>query len=172
MSYGLLLLRVAVGLTFAAHGAQKLFGSFGGPGMKGATGFVQSLGFRPPTLWVWLLALAEFCGGLGLAFGLLTPFAALVLAIDMLVAIWTVHWQNGFFATNGGLEFPLALAVAATTVAFTGPGRFSIDRAIGWDNEITGVWWGVGVGALALAAAVLILAAGRTQPRPAEAQEG
>jgi putative oxidoreductase len=172
MSYGLLLLRVAVGLTFAAHGAQKLFGWFGGPGMQGAAGFVRSLGFRPPTPWVWLLALAEFFGGLGLAFGLLTPLVALVLAIDMLVAIWTVHWQNGFFAGNGGLEFPLALGVAATALAFTGPGRFSIDRAIGWDDETMGVWWGVGVGATALAAAVLILALGRTQPRPAEAPKG
>src|SRR2546429_8952783 len=152
MSYGLLLLRVVVGGTMFSHGAQKLFGWFGGPGLRGTAGFFESLGWRLPLALAFLAGLAEK-SGVAFALGLLTPLAALGIAVVMLNAIFVVHWRNGFFNGNGGLEFPLTLATVAVAVAATGPGRFSIDRLIGWDDNISGVWWGVGVLGAALAVA-------------------
>ena len=150
MSYGLLLLRVVVGGTMFSHGAQKLFGWFDGHGLRRTAGFFESLG------WGWPLAMAFLAGlgetsGIAFAAGLLTPLAALGIAVVILNAIFVVHWKNGFFNGNGGLEFPLTLATVAVAVAAIGPGRFSIDRLIGWDDNITGVWWGVGIAAAALA---------------------
>ena len=150
MSYGLLLLRVVVGGTMFGHGAQKLFGWFGGHGPKGTGGFFEQLGFRAPVLMAIAAGLSE-ASGLLFAAGFLTPLAALATAVVMFNAIWTVHWSKGFWNSNGGLEFPLVLATVAIAVAAIGPGRFSIDRLIGWDDNISGVWWGVGVGAAALA---------------------
>jgi putative oxidoreductase len=150
MSYGLLLLRVVVGGTMFSHGAQKLFGWFGGPGLRGTAGFFESLGWRMPLALAFLAGLAE-TSGVSFALGLLTPLAALGIAVVMLNAIFVVHWRSGFFNGNGGLEFPLTLATVAVAVAATGPGRFSIDRIIGWDDNLSGVWWGVGVAAAALA---------------------
>jgi putative oxidoreductase len=154
MSYGLLLLRIVVGGTMFSHGAQKLFGWFGGHGLRGTAGFFGSLGWRLPLLMAFLAGLAE-ASGLAFAAGVLTPLAALGIAVVMLNAIIVVHWRNGFFNGNGGVEFPLVLATVAVSVAATGPGRFSIDRLIGWDDNISGVWWGVGVLAAALAASVV-----------------
>jgi len=154
MSYGLLLLRVVVGGTMFSHGAQKLFGWFGGPGLRGTAGFFESLGWRLPLALAFLAGLAE-TSGVAFALGLLTPLAALGIAVVMLNAIFVVHWRNGFFNGNGGLEFPLTLATVAVAVAATGPGRFSIDRLIGWDDNISGFWWGAGVAAAALAISFL-----------------
>jgi putative oxidoreductase len=149
MSYGLLLLRVVVGGTMFSHGVQKLFGWFGGPGLRGTAGFFESLGWRRmPLVLAFLAGLAE-TSGLAFAFGLLTPLPALAIAVVMLNAILVVHWKNGFFNGDGGLEFPLTLATVAVAIAATGPGRFSIDRLIGWNDNISGVWWGVGVAAAA-----------------------
>ena len=150
MSYGLLLLRVVVGGTMFSHGAQKLFGWFGGHGLRGTAGFFESMGWRMPLAMAFLAGLAE-TSGVAFALGFLTPLAALGIAVVMLNAIFVVHWRNGFFNSNGGVEFPLTLATVAVAVAATGPGRFSIDRLIGWDGNISGVWWGVGVGVAALA---------------------
>ena len=154
MSYGLLLLRVVVGGTMFSHGAQKLFGWFGGHGLRGTAGFFEALGWRMPLAMAFLAGLAE-TSGVAFALGLLTPLAALGIAVVMLNAIFVVHWRNGFFNSNGGVEFPLTLATVAAAVAATGPGRFSIDRLIGWDDNISGVWWGVGVAAAALAISYL-----------------
>src|SRR5579883_2939309 len=154
MSYGILLLRVVIGLTFAGHGTQKLFGWWGGPGRQGVRGWLQSMNFRLPGLMGLLVATAETSGVL-FALGLLTPFVALALVTAMLVAVASVHWRNGFWNTNQGFEFNLALIAAAVAVAATGPGRFSL----GWDHRLSGLWWGVGVlvvGAL-VAAAILTL---------------
>jgi putative oxidoreductase len=156
MAYGLLLLRVVAGGTIFAHGAQKLFGWFGGHGLRGTAGFFGSIGFRPPLLLAALAGLGE-AGGLLFAFGFVTPLAALGIAIVMFNAIVVVHWSKGFFNGNGGLEFPLLMATVAVAVAATGPGRFSIDRAIGWDDNISGVWWGVGVAAAAFATTALTM---------------
>jgi putative oxidoreductase len=150
VSYGLLLLRVVVGGTLFGHGAQKLFGWWGGHGPKGTGGFFGRLGYRAPLLMALLAGLGEASGVL-LALGLLTPLACLAIAVVMLNAIVVVHWKNGFWNGNGGIEFPLLVLGAVAALATTGPGRFSIDRAIGWDGNISGLWWGVGVVGVAAA---------------------
>jgi putative oxidoreductase len=139
MSYGILLLRVVVGLTFAAHGAQKLFGWFGGPGPGGTTAFFQNLGFRAPAMMALTAGLAELAGVL-FALGLATTFAAFGLAVVMLNAIGTVHWRKGFFVMAGGYEFNVSLLAVALAVAATGPGRFSLDNAFGWADNLSGLW--------------------------------
>jgi len=160
MAYGLLFLRVVVGTIFAAHGTQKLFGWWGGGGLRGTAGWLGSSGFRPPLVMAFLVAVSE-TSGLVFALGLVTPLAALALATTMVVAVGTVHWKNGFFSTKGGYEFNLALWAAVIAVAAIGPGRFSLDRAFGWDDNLSGVWWGVGVLAASLAAAGAVLASRR-----------
>jgi putative oxidoreductase len=112
------------------------------------------MGWRWPFAMAFLAGLAE-TSGVAFALGLLTPLAALGIAVVMLNAIFVVHWRNGFFNGNGGIEFPLTLATVAVALAATGPGRFSIDRLIGWDDNISGLWWGVGVAAAALAISFL-----------------
>jgi putative oxidoreductase len=164
MSYGLLLLRVVIGSTVFAHGAQKLFGWFGGHGLRGTGSFFGSLGWRFPLLMAFLAGLGE-ASGLAFAFGFLTPLAALGIATVMLNAMLAVHWKNGFFNGNGGIEFPLTLGVVAVAVAAIGPGRFSIDHAIGWADNISGVWWGVGVAAAAALISVLTLTVFRVRER-------
>jgi putative oxidoreductase len=166
MSYGLLFLRVVIGGIFFAHGAQKLFGWWGGGGLKGTAGWLGSMGFRSPSVMALLVAIAE-SSGLLFALGLLTPLAALGMCSAMLVAIGAVHWDKGFWLANGGYEFNLALLSAAVAVAATGPGRFSLDRAIGWDDNLSGVWWGVAVLGIAAIAATVILGPLRTAPPPA-----
>ena len=163
MSYGILFLRIVIGGTMAAHGAQKLFGWFGGPGLAGIRGWLGGMGFRMPAVMALLVAAAE-TSGLVFAFGLATPFVAAVIATGLVVAIGSVHWRNGFFNGNQGYEFPLALIAAVVAVAATGPGRFSIDRAIGWDDRISGLWWGVGALAAAVLGGLFILTAFRTKP--------
>jgi putative oxidoreductase len=115
-------------------------------------------------------ALAEL-GGLLFVFGLLTPLAALGIAVVMLTAIATVHWPNGFFAGNGGYEFNLGILAVALGIAATGPGRFSVDRLIGWDGSISGLWWGVGVLGVALLIALVTLTLGRRSPAAEEQTE-
>jgi putative oxidoreductase len=127
MDIGLLIVRLAVGLTLAAHGSQKLFGAFGGHGIAGTTKFVESLGFRPARMHAYLLGSAEVVGGLLLAAGLLTPIGALMTIGVMTAAAVAVHWKNGFFVTEGGFEFTLVMAASAAAVAFIGPGAYSLD---------------------------------------------
>src|SRR6202521_904511 len=130
IALGLLILRLVVGLTLAAHGAQKLFGWFGGSGMTGWTQNVTKLRIRPAQPWAWVAALSEFGGGLLLALGFLSPLGSLAIAGAMLVAIATVHLPRGFFVTKGGYEFNLALIAAAAAPALTGPGAYSLDDAL------------------------------------------
>jgi putative oxidoreductase len=156
MSFGLLLLRVVIGGIFFAHGTQKLFGWWGGSGLQGTRAWLKGMSFRSPGMMAVLVALAE-SGGLLFALGLVTPLAALGMTSAMLVAISTVHWKNGFFVTKGGYEFNLALIGVSIAVAATGPGRFSLDRAFGWDDNVSGVWWGVGVLVVASVSAAVIL---------------
>lgn len=169
MSYGILLLRLVLGLSLAAHGAQKLFGSFGGPGLRGTAGSFGSLRFRAPLPMALTAGLSELGGGLLLAGGLVTPLASLAIAVVMLNAIGTVHWQNGFWNSGGGYEFNLLIWAAAVALAATGGTRFSLDGLIGWEDTLGGLWWGVGVlGASALISA-MTLTLGR---RPAEPGRG
>ncbi len=128
---GILILRLVIGLTLAAHGAQKLFGWWGGPGMKGWTGAMNHMRIRPATPWAWASALAEFAGGLGLAVGFLNPLPSFAIAGSMIVAVALVHLPKGFFNTKGGYEFNLAIIAAAAAVALTGPGAYSLDSALG-----------------------------------------
>jgi putative oxidoreductase len=166
MSYGLLLLRLVIGATLSAHGAQKLFALFGGPGPRGTAGFFGGLGFRAPLALALLAGAGELGGGALLAVGLATPLAAFLIAVVMLVAIATVHWRDGFFAAGGGFEFNLALVAAAIAVAAAGPGRFSLDRVAGWDTRITGLWWALAVLGLAALATWTTLALLRAAPVP------
>src|SRR5215510_11946058 len=129
MSLGLLIVRLVVGVGLAAHGTQKLFGWFGGYGLSGTGQFLEQLGFRPGRLHATLAGLAEVLGGLLLALGFLTPAAASAVVAVMLVAVVSAHLKNGFFAQNGGYEYPLVLAVVAAAFAFTGPGALSVDQA-------------------------------------------
>ena len=166
MAYGLVLLRVVVGLLLFAHGSQKLFGWWGGGGLKGTAGFFAALGFRPPRVMAFMAGLSE-AAGLLFAFGILTPLAALAMASVMVVAIGSVHWKNGIWAAKGGYEFNLVLWTVAVAVAAIGPGRFSLDRALGWDGRISGLWWGIGVLAVSLLGGGLVLASRDTPPAPA-----
>jgi putative oxidoreductase len=130
MDVGLLILRVVVGLLFVGHGAQKLFGWFGGKGMSGHTALIEKLGIRPARFWAVISALGESLGGLGLTAGLLTPLAATALIGSMLVVIVRVSWPRGLWNTNGGIEWPLVLATVAFVVGLTGPGIYSLDQAL------------------------------------------
>jgi putative oxidoreductase len=130
IAFGLLVLRLVVGLTVAAHGAQKLFGVWGGPGINGWTQVVQRLRMRPARPLAWIAALSEFGGGLLLALGLLSPLGSLAIIGAMLVAIATVHLSKGFWVTKGGFEFNLTLIGASAALAVTGPGAYSLDNAL------------------------------------------
>jgi putative oxidoreductase len=163
MASGILLLRLVAGLTMAGHGAQKLFGVFDGPGLKGATGFFGSLRFRSPAALAFVASVTELGCGILLALGLLTPLAALGIATVMVTAVGAVHYKNGFWNGNGGFEFNLLLATAAVAVAATGPQRFSLDHALGWDDHISGFWWGFGVAIGALVLGGLNLATRRKE---------
>lgn len=128
--YGALALRVPVGIIFAAHGAQKLFGWFGGYGLDGTGQFFDSVGLSPGYLMAMLAGMAEFFGGLALVFGLLVRPASAVLAFAMLVAIVAVHWSKGFFVGAGGYEYALALLAASMSLLVSGAGRVSLDAAL------------------------------------------
>src|SRR5919198_6447044 len=164
MSYGLLLLRVVVGGTMAGHGVQKLLGWFDGPGLGGVQKMLGGFGFRRPALMALGLALTE-CAGLLFALGFLTPFAALGIAVVMLNAVALVHFKNGFWNGKGGYEFNLVLLTVAVAVSATGPGRFSIDRALSWDDNLSGLWWGVGVVGAAAVLSFLTLNVARQSER-------
>jgi putative oxidoreductase len=163
VSYGLLLLRVFVGLSFVGHGTQKLFGWWGGYGPQGTGGFFASQGWRHGVRMAVLAGLAEAGGGALLALGLLTPLACAAIAIVMLNAIFSVTLKRGFML---GSELELTYLVTAISLAAIGPGRFSLDRAIGWDDNISGVWWGVAALAAAAVVSFVTLAFFHSKPAP------
>ena len=127
VSVGLLLLRVVIGVAFIGHGAQKLFGWFGGYGPKGTGGWMESIGIRPGVAMAVAAGIMELVGGVLFTAGLLTPVAAVLIAATMLGAIIKVHAPNGFWSTSNGIEFPLTVLVVAVAVALTGPGSISLD---------------------------------------------
>jgi putative oxidoreductase len=141
MPIGLLLLRLVVGGIFIGHGTQKLLGWFGGGGPEGTAGFVGALGYRSARTMAVLAGVAEALGGLSMVLGFLTPLGCIAVIAVMTNAILAVHAPKGFWNTAGGIEFPLALTAVASALAFTGPGRVSIDKAIGFllRGPITGV---------------------------------
>lgn len=161
MDMFLLLLRIVVGGLLFGHGAQKLFGWFGGHGVDGTAGFMESLGYRPGRTAAIGAGLGETVGGGLLALGLFTPLAAAVIAGVMINAIVSAHWSNGVWATEGGYELPLTYAASALTMAAVGPGLFSFDAALGistWGGAPAVLATGLGIAA---AATVLSRRAGR-----------
>jgi len=148
MDLGLLLARMVFGLLMAAHGAQKAFGWFGGYGLAGTAGFFEQLGFRPGRLFAGAAAGTEIAAGLLVAFGLLGPLGPAMIVSVMIVAAATVHWANGLFATNNGIELPLLYGVAALTLALSGPGAFSLDAFLGltWSEPV--IWTALALGVL------------------------
>ncbi len=122
--------RIGAGIIFAAHGAQKLFGWFGGYGLEGTAGWMASIGLEPGMLMATLAGSAEFFGGLLLIVGLLVRPAALMLAVTMVIAIVTVHLGNGLFMDNNGYEFGLILLVISAGLVFRGAGSLSADRVL------------------------------------------
>jgi putative oxidoreductase len=164
MDSGLLIARVVFGLLMAAHGAQKLFGWFGGYGLNGTAGFMEQLGFRPGKLFAGAAAGTEVVSGLLVAFGLLGPLGPAMIVSVMIVAAATVHWVNGVFAQNGGIEVPLLYGVAALTLALTGYGAFSADAVLGltWSQPVI-----LTVLALGIIGGFANLALRKTAPVPA-----
>jgi len=132
MSSGLLLARIILGLSIGAHGAQKLFGWFGGHGLRGTVGMTESLGFRPPHFFARALGTTEITAGVLMTLGLLGPLGPMLTIMVMIMAMVTVHWRNGFFGATNGIELPLFLATGAFLLAISGPGIYSLDGAFGW----------------------------------------
>jgi putative oxidoreductase len=128
--FGPLAVRIPVGLIFAAHGAQKLFGWFGGYGLEGTGQFFGSIGLSPGYLMALLAGSAEFFGGLALVLGVLVRPAAASLAFAMLIAIFSVHFSKGFFLDKGGYEYALALFAASLSLLFSGGGRYAADALL------------------------------------------
>ncbi|SFD68198.1 putative oxidoreductase [Lentibacillus persicus] len=124
--FGLLIIRLVLGISLAGHGAQKLFGWFGGHGAKGTGGFFESIGVKPGVPMAVLVGLFEFVGGLLLATGLLTWLAAVLIVIVMIGAIFKVHLPNGYFADNGGIEYPFVIIAIVVGIALIGPGAYAI----------------------------------------------
>ena len=153
MDTGILIGRLVIGLAMAAHGAQKLFGWFGGYGLAGTGGFLEQLGFRPGRFFALALGGGEVAAGLLTAAGFLGPIGPALMILLMLVAMIVVHWQHGFFAQSNGIELALIFAVSALVLAFTGPGAYSLDAWLGletvWSVPLT---WGVVAASVAGAA--------------------
>lgn len=124
LNIGLLLIRVVFGLSFARHGTEKLFGWFGGNGIKGTAGFFESLGMKPGVPLAVLAGLGELLGGLFFAAGIFLPLAVLLIVGTMLVAIITVTGKNGFSIVGGGYEYNLAIIAAVIGILLTGPGSY------------------------------------------------
>src|SRR5436309_2824088 len=148
MNLGLLILRVVVGLTFSAHGLQKLVAAFDGPGIKGFSGVLEHLGLRPGKVHAWVAA------------------AAAALIGVMTAAVLTVHLRNGFFAANQGYEFNLALAAALVALAGIGAGAWSLDNALNID--LAGTWWAVGAAGVGFLGGLAAIASGRFYTRRSE----
>ena len=141
LSAGLLIGRVVLGGLMMGHGAQKLFGWFGGHGLRGTAGFFEMLGFRPGHLFATMAAGTEMVSGLLLLLGLFTPVAAALMVSVMIVAAGSVHWKGGVFAATNGIEIPLLYGVGALALGLTGAGRFSLDALLGttrlWTPMVT-----------------------------------
>lgn len=161
---GLFILRAVIGLLLAGHGAQKLFGSFGGYGLKGTGGWLGSLGLRPGGLWAFLAGISEFGGGILLALGLLTPLGAVAIIAAMLMAVLLAHRQS-LWVTEGGMEYNLVLMAAAVALIFTGPGSYSLDAVLALSVPLSLT---AAAAALALITVAVALVS-RKAPAPAQA---
>jgi putative oxidoreductase len=163
-----LVLRLGVGFIFAAHGAQKVFGWWGGSGFAGWVAVMVRMGFRPPRLFAAVSAATELGGGLALAVGFLTPLAAMLIVGQSMVIIFRAHWPRGFFNRDNGFEFPLALVCGAIAALLLGPGDVSLDSVIGLGLPPEIRVWLLGLGVVGGLVAVAIP---RILPRPVAAPE-
>ena len=163
MEIVLLIARIVLGLGIAVHGAQKLFGWYGGYGVKGTGGFMETLGFRPGAFFALGAGLGEFGGGMLTALGLGGPIGPALMVMVMLVAILTVHLGHGFLVTKNGSELPLTYISGALVLAFAGPGVYSLDALFG-----IGSVWPSNAPWLALAAAVVLALLNVMARRPAQ----
>ena len=163
MELGLLILHVVVGALVAGHGAQKLLGVFGGHGLEGTAGFLESLGLRPGKVHAVAAGGAELVGGLLLALGLLTPLGAALLIAVMVIAIATVHASNGVWNSDGGYEYNVVLIAAALTLAGAGAGDWSLDAVLGMG--LAGAGWAVGALVAGLVGGLAAVAVGRLAAR-------
>jgi putative oxidoreductase len=161
VNFGLLILRLVLGLIFLGHGSQKLLGWFGGAGWKGTIAGMGRMGMQPAWFWGTAAALSEFGGGLLVLLGFLTPLGSLGIMAAMLVAIVRVHWPKGFWNMKGGFEFPLMNLGAALTLALTGPGIYSLDAVLHIALPEPGVLLG---GIILVILGVFVVEASRTQP--------
>jgi putative oxidoreductase len=159
---GILIVRLAIGLTYAAHGAQKLLGWWGGPGFAGWTGGIVRMGLRPAPLWAAISAGIELFGGLLLALGLLTPIASAFLVAQSIYIVVRTHLPRGFWNSRGGIEFPLQLLAGSLLVVASGPGAIAIDPVLGID---LGPWWRAGSLAVAVVGALVAMAIARPRPQ-------
>lgn len=128
MDLGIFVLRVVIGLLYIGHGAQKLFGWFGGKGLRATARGYESLHLQPAKLWAVLGGLSEFLGGAGLALGIFTPVAAALIIGAMLMAILKVHLPNGLWNQNRGIEYPLVNLLLAAFLGLFGPGAYSLEQ--------------------------------------------
>lgn len=124
--FSIIVLRIALGLIFIGHGGQKLFGLWGGPGLSGFEASLQSMGLPYANILALLAASAEFFGGIMVLFGIYARWGALFILSVMAVAVYSVHWKNGFFLQNSGFEYNLALIAMSLSILFSGSGRWSI----------------------------------------------
>lgn len=153
---GLLLVRIVVGVLFAAHGLQKLFGWFGGPGLQGTASMFDKGGLGPGRITAPLGGAAELAGGASLALGLFTPLGAIAVLVMMAGAVIAVHGRNGLWNSNGGSEFNVVLGAVALALTLTGPGRWSLDRLAGM--HLAGWVWAAAAVVATLIASVVEIA--------------
>ncbi|WP_079124450.1 DoxX family protein [Streptomyces sp. NBRC 110611] len=153
---GLLLLRLATGLIMAGHGAQKLFGLFGGPGLTGTGKAFADYGYHPGELFAGIAGASELLGGLGLAVGLFTPLAAAAL-IGVMINAMVLAAPHGLWVNEGGMELPLIIGAAALAIAAVGPGRLALDRPFRWrDGGLASAAFALGLGGLGAAIVTLV----------------
>ncbi len=164
-----LILRVALGGLMAGHGAQKLFGSFSGPGLEGTSGFMEMLGLQPGRPWAWLAGLSEFGGGVLTLLGFLNPLGPVGVIGSMTMATTKAHAGKPIWVTEGGAELPVTNIAAATALIVNGPGKWSLDRAFGL--KLPG--WLAPLGLVAVILTVIYAGrGGETEPEQDEAREG
>src|SRR3954453_9178492 len=162
MNLGLFVIHALIGGLMIGHGLQKLVGAFGGHGLVGTAGFMESLGLRPGMFHARGAAMAEIAGGTLLLLGFLTPLGAVLIISVMVTAALTAHAGKGLWVTNGGFDYPLVMATAAFTLAAAGPGKISLDAAFGLGDN--GAIWALAALAVGIVAGTAMIIGGRREP--------